>query len=116
FAGDVEADREIAQRFHIEIDGVADDQRAGADHRRRLAAERQLAIAAGGNPLADTIAQRNTCAADRELLIAVEIGEPDAQPRATERRADDETQSLVLERAFIDRDETGCPSANPFLA
>src|SRR6185437_7478280 len=66
--------------------------------------------------LAGAVAQRDMRTADGELLIAVEIRETDAQPLAAERRADDEAQGLVLERAFIDRDEPGGPSTDPFLA
>ncbi len=91
-------------------------QRTGTDHRRCLAAEGERAVAAGTMrslaPSRSAICAR----ADGELLIAVEIGEPDAQPFAAERRADDETQRLILERAFIDRDEPGGPGADPFLA
>src|SRR6185312_9410872 len=114
-ARDIEADGKIAERFHLQIDRIANDERAGADDRRRLAAEGQLAIAAGDDALAGTVAQRDMRGTDGELLIAVKIGEADAQPLAAEGRADNEAEGLVLERALIDRDQTGDPGAHPFL-
>ncbi len=119
FARQVEADGQVAQRRHVQVDRVGQHRRSGRHRDRGRAAEGQHAVAAG-HDVGAGLAQRDVGGADAQRRAAELVRHADAHLRTADAGMHNQAQGLVGEGLGLRRQRwTGgrsAPGADPLLA
>jgi hypothetical protein len=94
--GKKEADGQIRQRWHVQVDRIAYYHRLCADGPGRLSLKRYSPVGSRidlrcGGPAG------NVCAADKQRMVAIAIGDLDPDLRPTDGCVHDEAQGFIAE-------------------
>ena len=99
----IQADGKVGRRLDVERHGVADKRLPAVERRRRLAAERQGAVASGDDGGA-VGAQRHMSRTNGDGRCAKGLGQPDPHAPAPDARPDDHAQRLPAQAGERRRD------------
>ncbi len=112
-AGQIERDRQVGQRLHVELDRVADYERARRDRRRTGAAKGELALRARHDRRA-LVPDPDIGGADRELAVAIGVRHPHPHGVAADTDARIHPQGVIVEaHTGFTRRRRGGPGADP---
>ena len=112
-AGQIERHRQVGQRLHVEMDRVADHERARRHRRRTGAAKGELALRARHNRRA-LVPNADISGANHELAVAIGVRHPHPQGVAADTDARMHPHGVIVEaHAGFTRRRRGGPGADP---